>query len=184
MVEETNDVDKKEQKRRQDRIYICHDIRRKEGWDILLTSSISYDSALITLATAFLGFIFGIIKLTSMHIVCMPFLILILVTLLLSILCSLLAFWFDQIHGYALMVYADWCYMDGKEEYRGKVPFSYYASTFCKLFAGIAFFVSLILFSVFFYSNISNLENKEVVQILNPQSTHSANNLNGLKNEN
>lgn len=82
----------------------CRNIMRKEGWDICISSSIEYDKSLIFLSTATLGFIFGVTKIVGVHGACTPFLIFILVLLLLSILSSLLSFWFDQLHGEALMI--------------------------------------------------------------------------------
>lgn len=126
---------------------------RKEGWDITVSSSTAYDNSLIILSTGSLGFIFGITKYSFTN-ACTAFLILILVLLLLSILCSLLSFWFEQLHGNALMLYADLCYIDGKEEYRTKKPWSYYAAASCKFLAGLLFLLSLILFSIFFLNGI------------------------------
>jgi len=126
---------------------------RKEGWDLMVKSSISYDQALITLTTAFLGFIFAIVRLSPSTLHCVQFLVFILVSLLASIFCSLLSFWFDQLYGDSIMVYAHRFYNEGKDEYKNKKHWSYYLSMTSKIIAGALFLLSLVLFSIFLFSS-------------------------------
>lgn len=145
---------------------------RKEGWGLMIESSASYDKALITLTTAFLGFIFAVIKLSSTSIHCLAFLVLILVCLMISILCSLLSFWFDQLYGDSLISYADKFYNEGIDEYRNKKHWSYFASMFSKIISGVLFFLALILFSIFIFSNIKNEKTlNDNIQTLNQTIT-------------
>lgn len=127
-------------------------INRKEGWDLILSSSSGYDKAIISLSTATFGFISAFIKLSSDQVICKPFIILILALLILSILCALLSFWFDQLFGTVLMNYAK-KYSENKNEpyYKGC---SYYASLITKILSGTFFFIALVLFFTIFCINL------------------------------
>lgn len=150
---------------------------RSEGWSLMAASSASYDKAIITLTTAFLGFIFVVINVNPVMMHCMSFLIFILACLIGSIFFSLMSFWFDQIYGDSIMNYAYRYYVDGLEEYRLKKHWSYCASMITKILAGALFFLSLILFSILFISNLDGRKSVSVNQALNI-SSQPANNVN------
>jgi hypothetical protein len=149
---------------------------RSEGWSLMVGSSASYDKALITLTTAFLGFIFAVINLTPIAMHCMSIFIFILVCLLISIFCSLMSFWFDQIYGDSIINYAQYFYVDKLDEYQMKKHWSYYASMISKLFSGGLFFLALVLFSILFISNLENrnpVSNNPVQMVAPPVSNET-----------
>ncbi len=130
---------------------------RSEGWGLMVESSISFDRAIISLTTAFLGFIFIFMKSSQSGSCCVLFLGFILVCLMVSIFSSLLSFWFDQLYGDSIMIYADKFYNDNMKEYGTKKHWSYYASMIAKITSGLLFFLSLVLFSIFFLLNFKVL---------------------------
>lgn len=127
----------------------CENVK-KEGWDIILGSSLAYDKSLISLSTVSLGFIFAISKEPNQGIGCKGFLIFILVLLILTILCSLLSFWFDQLFGYSLRNQANSYYHSENNEFKFKKDWSYYASLWSKIISGLLFIISLVLFTIYF----------------------------------
>jgi len=145
---------------------------RNEGWTLMVEASSSYDKALITLTTAFLGFIFAVIKLSPLLLHSMPLLIFILVCLIVAIFCSLMSFWFDQLYGDSIINYAHKFYIEDNNEYRTKKHWSYYASLVTKILAGALFILALILFSIFLFSNF---ESEKVTTINQPRAVSSLN---------
>lgn len=137
----------------QQKKFSYYKIARKEGWDIITESSSSYDKAIISLSTASFGFISALVKFSPNPLICKSFLIVILVMLILSIFCSLLSFWFDQLFGSSLVKYAE-KYFNEKNGEEYKNDWSYYASIVTKILSGAFFFFGLVLFSILFYINL------------------------------
>lgn len=123
---------------------------RKEGWDIIVGSSLAYDKSIISLSTVSLGFIFAISKKSDSMTGCNVFLIFILILLILTIACSLLSFWFDQLLGYSLRSQAKSYYKSKNNKFKFKKSWSYYASLCSKIFSGLLFIISLVLFTIYF----------------------------------
>lgn len=130
---------------------ITYERARTEGWELLIGASLAYDKSIISLSTATLGFIFAVS--TKEHIIkCRPLFILILIFLILTILISLLSFWFDQVTGSSMHSQAyNWYKNSGA--YSFKKGWSYYASVTSKILSGALFIFSIILFTVLFTTN-------------------------------
>lgn len=130
----------------------CQNVK-KEGWDIIVGSSLAYDKSIISLSTVSLGFIFAISKNPDSAGGCKTFLVFILILLILTIMCSLLSFWLDQLFGYSLRYQAKLYDESEGNDFKFKKDWSYYASLWSKLLSGLLFIVSLILFTIYFSSS-------------------------------
>jgi hypothetical protein len=127
---------------------IMYEHTRTEGWEMIIGSSLAYDKSIISLSTASLGFILAVSS-TKDHITkCEPLFVLILTFLILTILISLLSFWFDQITGVSMQSQANRYYKG--EKFNSKKGWSYYAGVCSKILSGLLFIVSIILFTIFF----------------------------------
>lgn len=127
----------------------CENIR-KEGWDIIVGSSLAYDKSIISLSTVALGFIFAVSKYPESQVGCKAFLIFILILLILTVTSSLLSFWFDQLFGYSLRHQAKLYYQSEKDEFKFNKNWSYYASLWSKIISGMFFIISLVLYTIYF----------------------------------
>lgn len=125
---------------------------RKEGYELIIKSSIAYDRSIITLATVFFGFIFSMVRFSNGQLSsCKNTLTFILILLILTVLFSLISFWVDQLYGRKLIMNAD-NYIKSRDDTHRKTPVSYYVSLILKILAGTFFFFSLILLFVIFLS--------------------------------
>lgn len=141
MIEESGDQSLKYKK--------CENVR-KEGWDIIVGSSLAYDKSIISLSTVALGFIFAVSKGNPVATGCKAFLVFILILLILTVVCSLSSFWFDQLFGYSLRHQAKLYYKNEGSEFAFRRDWSYYASLWSKILSGMLFTFSLILFTIYF----------------------------------
>jgi len=140
---------KSEDKERADKYY---DTARKEGVELIIKTSVAYDTSLISLATVLIGFIFSMIRFSNGLLSSYKtFLTLTLILLMLTVLCALISFWTDQKYGEKLIKNAEKYAKTRKDKYR-ETPAWIYVSTTLKILAGIFFFFSLILLLVVFLS--------------------------------
>jgi hypothetical protein len=123
--------------------YDSYELVRKESTDTISQASLAYDKSIIALSSLLLGYIF--LYTGHLNAKIEPVAVFVIFS---SILFCLLSFWLDQLVSSSYIKIAEEYYVNGKQEYKCKLPLLYYPSLTIKILAGVAYLSGFIIFYI------------------------------------